>query len=64
MLLKTIDFCNCMKINTKVTRIRWGGMVKIIVNADDFGLSSDVNKAIIHAFEKNLISSTTIITNL
>lgn len=36
----------------------------IIVNADDFGLSESVNKAIIKAFEEGIISSTTIMANM
>lgn len=38
--------------------------MKIIINADDFGISSDINKAIICAFEDNLISSTTLMANM
>jgi hypothetical protein len=34
------------------------------VNADDFGLSRQVNEAILKAFEKGLISSATIMTNM
>jgi chitin disaccharide deacetylase len=37
---------------------------KIIVNADDFGMSAEANRAIIEAFEENLISSTTLMTNM
>ena len=37
---------------------------KVIVNADDFGMSTEVNKAIVEAFEKNVISSTTLMTNM
>ncbi|MCU1253294.1 MAG: hypothetical protein JWQ49_6323 [Edaphobacter sp.] len=37
---------------------------KIIVNADDFGISAEVNQAIVEAFNKNLISSTTLMTNM
>ncbi|BBE20574.1 cellobiose phosphotransferase system YdjC-like protein [Aquipluma nitroreducens] len=36
----------------------------IIVNADDFGLKSSVNKAIVESFNKNLINSTTIMANM
>lgn len=36
----------------------------VVVNADDFGLNSSVNKAIADAFRQRLISSTTIITNM
>ena len=36
----------------------------IIVNADDFGISSDVNEAILRAFETGLISSSTIMANM
>jgi predicted glycoside hydrolase/deacetylase ChbG (UPF0249 family) len=37
---------------------------KIIVNADDFGLSAEVNRAIIEAFNKKVISSATLMTNM
>jgi chitin disaccharide deacetylase len=36
----------------------------VIVNADDFGISSRGNKAIIACFEEGLISSTTIMANM
>jgi len=35
-----------------------------VVNADDFGLNSSVNKAIAEAFKQRLISSSTVITNM
>jgi len=38
--------------------------IRVLVNADDFGLNSTVNKAITDAFEQGLISSTTMITNM
>ena len=37
---------------------------KIIINADDFGMSAEANKAIVEAFEKNVISSTTLMANM
>ncbi|MBS1801647.1 MAG: ChbG/HpnK family deacetylase [Acidobacteria bacterium] len=37
---------------------------KIIVNADDFGMSAEVNRAIVEAFEKNVISSATLMANM
>jgi len=37
---------------------------KIIINADDFGLNSSVNKAIIELFLTNTINSTTIMANM
>ena len=37
---------------------------KIIVNADDFGRSAEVNRAIVEAFHKNVISSATLMTNM
>ncbi len=37
---------------------------KIIVNADDFGRSAEVNQAIVEAFHKNVISSATLMTNM
>ncbi|MDD3945256.1 MAG: ChbG/HpnK family deacetylase [Bacteroidales bacterium] len=39
-------------------------MAKIIINADDFGLSNSVNDAIIAAFEKGLITNTTLMVNM
>jgi hypothetical protein len=40
-------------------------MIKeVIVNADDFGLNSSVNKAIVESFNKGLINSTTIMANM
>jgi chitin disaccharide deacetylase len=36
----------------------------IIINADDFGMSSEVNSAILSAFEQRLCSSTTMLVNL
>lgn len=38
--------------------------MKVVVNADDFGLSSSVNGAILESFEKGWISSTTIMANM
>ena len=37
---------------------------KIIVNADDFGKSSEVNRAIVEAFDKKIISSSTLMANM
>jgi chitin disaccharide deacetylase len=37
---------------------------RIIVNADDFGMDSETNRAILDAFAKKLISSTTIMANM
>ncbi len=36
----------------------------LIVNADDFGQSAVVNRAILDCFQKGLISSTTIMANM
>ena len=36
---------------------------KIIINADDFGLSDSVNRAVAASLEKSLISDTTIMAN-
>lgn len=36
----------------------------MIINADDFGLSSSVNKAIVECFQKNIINQTTIMVNM
>ncbi len=38
-------------------------MTKIIINADDFGISPGTNKAIITAYKKGLLSSTSIMPN-
>ncbi len=37
---------------------------KIIVNAEDFGMSAGTNRAIVEAFENNVISSATLMTNM
>jgi len=37
---------------------------KIIVNADDFGMSAEVNRAIIEAFKEKAISSATLMANM
>lgn len=39
-------------------------MNNIIINADDFGLSTEVNKAIITCFKKGIISHTTAMANM
>lgn len=39
-------------------------MKKIIINADDFGLKSSVNQAIVESFQKEFINSTTIMANM
>jgi chitin disaccharide deacetylase len=39
-------------------------MRKLIVNADDFGISAEVNRAIVEAFGKGVISSATLMTNM
>lgn len=36
----------------------------VIINADDFGLSSSVNEAIVRCFNDNLIHRTTVMTNM
>lgn len=41
-----------------------GGDIMIIINADDFGISENVNKAIIDCFVLGVCSSTTIMTNM
>ncbi len=38
--------------------------MKLIINADDFGLSESINKGIIEAYQNGLISSTTIMINM
>lgn len=37
---------------------------RVIINADDFGLSSDENRTIISAFQQGLISSATLMANM
>jgi hypothetical protein len=37
---------------------------RVVINADDFGLSASVNEAIVRSFEQRLISSTTIMANM
>lgn len=39
-------------------------MPKVIVNADDFGLNSSVNGAIINLFKNNIINSSTLMANM
>lgn len=38
--------------------------MKLIINADDFGLCHDVNMAIVEAFQKGYITNTTIMVNM
>jgi chitin disaccharide deacetylase len=37
---------------------------RIIVNADDFGMSAETNRAIVEAFQRGVISSTTVMANM
>jgi len=37
---------------------------KLIINADDFGINSNVNEAIVKCFQKNIINSTTLMANM
>jgi chitin disaccharide deacetylase len=37
---------------------------EILINADDFALKSSVNNAIVELFNKRLINSTTLMTNM
>jgi len=39
-------------------------MKGVIINADDFGLKSSVNKAIVNAFNNGVITSTTLMANM
>jgi chitin disaccharide deacetylase len=39
-------------------------MKKIIINADDFGLNTSVNKAIVESFNNSFINSTTLMANM
>lgn len=38
-------------------------MIKVVINADDFGYSNGVNYGIIHAFKQGVLTSTTCMTN-
>ncbi|MEZ5392012.1 MAG: ChbG/HpnK family deacetylase [Bryobacterales bacterium] len=38
-------------------------MRRLIVNADDFGFTEDVNEGIVHAFERGILRSTTLMAN-
>ena len=38
--------------------------MKIIFNADDFGMSESVNRAIVESFKKEYVSNTTIVVNM
>lgn len=38
--------------------------MRVIINADDFGYSGEVNAAIVQAFSESLVSSTTIMPNM
>jgi predicted glycoside hydrolase/deacetylase ChbG (UPF0249 family) len=42
--------------------LRYAG--RVIINADDFGMTSEINAAIVEAFHKRWISSTTIMANM
>ncbi len=39
-------------------------MIRTIVNADDFGISKEVNEAIRESFEKRIITNTTLMVNM
>lgn len=39
-------------------------MIKVIINADDFGYSSEINKAIVDSLDNKQITSTTLIANM
>lgn len=39
-------------------------MKKLIINADDFGLSSSVNRGIVDCFQRGVVSSTTLMANM
>ncbi len=39
-------------------------MKRVIINADDFGYKSSVNKAIVESFNRGIITSTTIMANM
>ena len=38
--------------------------MKIIINADDFGLSHDVNLAVVEAFKRGFVTNATIMVNM
>ena len=39
-------------------------MNNVVINADDFGLNSSVNRAIVELFERGLVQSTTLMANM
>lgn len=39
-------------------------MIRAVVNADDFGISDNVNQAIVSSFEKRIITNTTLMVNM
>jgi len=41
-----------------------GKMIRAIVNGDDFGISAEVNEAIVESFEKDFITNTTLMVNM
>lgn len=50
--------------NANLEMLSPGRLRKIIVNADDFGLSAEVNRAVVEAFQKGVISSATLMANM
>ena len=39
-------------------------MKRLIINADDFGLSPGVNRGIVEAFREGILTSTTMLVNM
>jgi chitin disaccharide deacetylase len=50
--------------NRSETRSDDGDLARMIINADDFGYSQSVNRAIVQSFDEGLISSTTLMANM
>jgi predicted glycoside hydrolase/deacetylase ChbG (UPF0249 family) len=54
----------CIKKKDACKEKRGVGEMKLIVNADDFGLSRGVNLGIIEAFKNGIVTSTTLMMNM
>ena len=39
-------------------------MKRLIINADDFGISKEVNEGIVKGFQEGIITSTTVMANM
>ena len=38
--------------------------MNVVINADDFGISAEVNRAVVECFRRGLINRTTIMVNM